>query len=262
MNPLLKKLSSFSALVLASVISAQAHALDLRIGVAAEPYPPFASKTPTGQWEGFEIDLVQAICQKIQANCTINEVAWDGIIPALTARRIDVIFASMSITPDRERVISFSIPYYTTASAFIAGPSVQVSDVTPDALRGKVIGVQTATTNADYLRRNYASTSTVRFYNTQDEVNADLLSGRIDLMLADDVGIYDFMKSDQARNLQRVGEASRDPAIFGPGIGAGFRQADNEVREKFNQAINALYESGEFVAIMQRHFTIDLSVPR
>jgi len=74
---------------------------DLKFGIAAEPYPPFESKDATGKWIGWEIDLMDAVCKQLKEKCEIVEVAWDGIIPALTSKQIDVIWSSMSITPVR-----------------------------------------------------------------------------------------------------------------------------------------------------------------
>ena len=93
-----------AALLAAGMASAQ----------AAEPYPPFSVKQPDGQWTGFEPDLIHKVCAEMKAQCEIDEVAWDGIIPALMAKKIDVIFNSMSITDEREKQIAFSVPYYDT----------------------------------------------------------------------------------------------------------------------------------------------------
>jgi len=66
---------------------------DLKFGVAAEPYPPFTSKDASGVWVGWEVDFMNAVCAEIGEKCTIEEVAWDGIIPALQAKKFDVIMA-------------------------------------------------------------------------------------------------------------------------------------------------------------------------
>ena len=73
-----------------ALASLAAHADDtIKFGVAAEPYPPFSSKDASGKWVGFEIDLMNAVCAEMKANCSIVEVAWDGIIPALQASKFD-----------------------------------------------------------------------------------------------------------------------------------------------------------------------------
>lgn len=251
-----------SALAIAAVstlcASMAAQALDLKIGIAGEPYPPFTEKSPDGKWSGFEIDLVNAICKQIDAKCAIVETAWDGIIPALTTKKIDVIFNSMSITPEREKVITFSTPYYYTPVAMLGAKNLKITGIKPEDVKGKSIGVQTSTPNADYVKKYYEKTSKIRVYNTQDDVNSDLTSGRIDLQVADETGIYDFLKSPEGSKMEKKGTLPKDP-MFGPGIGAGFRTQDVELKKQFDVAIKAINSSGEFKKIQAKYFDFDLS---
>ena len=92
---------------------------DLKMGVAAEPYPPFTSKDASGKWVGWEIDFMNAVCAEIKEKCAVEEVALDGIIPALQAKKFDAIMSSMSITPERAKTINFSDMYYNSAAVII-----------------------------------------------------------------------------------------------------------------------------------------------
>ena len=251
----LKRIGLIAALLGASL---SAQALDLKIGVAGEPYPPFTVKSPDGKWTGFEIDLVNAVCKRIAAKCTVVELAWDGIIPALTSKKIDVIFNSMSITPEREKTIAFSTPYYYTPVVFVGPKSLKMTGSKPEDVKGKSIGVQTSTPNADYLNKYYAKSAKIRIYNTQDEVNADLAAGRIDLQVADETGIYDFLKTPDGAKMEKKGTLPKDP-LFGPGIGAGLRKSDAALKKQFDEAIKAINSSGEFKTIQAKYFDFDLS---
>ncbi|HXQ40936.1 MAG TPA: transporter substrate-binding domain-containing protein, partial [Candidatus Udaeobacter sp.] len=105
-----------------------AHADDvIKFGVAAEPYPPFSSKDASGTWVGFEIDLMHAVCDQMKANCVLVETAWDGIIPALQEKKIDVIWSSMSITEERKQKIDFTDRYYKTPAIIIGAKSESVN---------------------------------------------------------------------------------------------------------------------------------------
>jgi polar amino acid transport system substrate-binding protein len=251
-----KKLTFVAALALGAHLNG--YAADLKIGIAGEPYPPFTVKSADGKWSGFEIDLIHAICKKIGSQCTVVETAWDGIIPALISKKIDVIFNSMSITPEREKTIAFSIPYYYTPIVFIGPKSLKLSGIKPENLKGKSIGVQTSTPNAEYLKKNYSSNAKIRIYNTQDEVNSDLSAGRIDLQLADETGIYDYLKTADGRKMEKKGTLPKDP-LFGPGIGAGLRKQDVDLKKKFDEAIKSMNSSGEFKSIQVKYFDFDLS---
>jgi polar amino acid transport system substrate-binding protein len=238
-------------------LAAGATAAPLKIGIAGEPYPPFSIKQSNGQWSGFEIELVNNICKEIKAQCQLTEVSWDGIIPALTTKKIDVIFNSMSITPEREKTIAFSTPYYYTPAAFVGPKGVKLS-VTPAGLAGKTLGVQTSTTNADFAKKYYEKSASIKYYNTQDELNADLAAGRLDVMLLDAVAAIDFLNSKDGAALERKGMAPKDP-VFGSGVGAGLRKEDVALKQKFDTAIKKMQASGAFNAIQKKYFSIDIS---
>ena len=107
------------ALVFAALFGAGAAYADIKFGVAAEPYPPYSSKDASGKWVGWEIDLMDAVCKQMNEKCELVEVAWDGIIPALTSKQIDVIWSSMSITDERKKTIDFTKMYYDTPTVII-----------------------------------------------------------------------------------------------------------------------------------------------
>ena len=106
--------TTVAAVVLVVAGLGAANAEQVKVGIAAEPYPPFASPDASGKWQGWEIDIAMAMCEAAKLDCVITPVSWDGIIPALTTKKIDIIAASMSITAEREKTIDFSDKYYNT----------------------------------------------------------------------------------------------------------------------------------------------------
>jgi ABC-type amino acid transport substrate-binding protein len=111
------RFAKIGSLVLAGAFSfglgTAAQAEDMRIGVEGA-YPPFSEKTASGELIGFDIDIANALCEEMKVTCTMVEQDWDGMIPALQAKKFDAIVASMSITPDRKKVVDFSNKYYNT----------------------------------------------------------------------------------------------------------------------------------------------------
>src|SRR6478672_13595790 len=124
--------------------TATAAMADIKFGIAAEPYAPYTSKDASGKWVGWEIDLMNALCAQMNEKCDLVEVSWDGIIPALTSKQIDVIWSSMSITAERKKTINFTTMYYNTPTVLI-GAKDGDKDISPDHLAGKTIGVQVST---------------------------------------------------------------------------------------------------------------------
>jgi polar amino acid transport system substrate-binding protein len=233
-------------------------AAPVRVGVAAEPYPPFSSPDASGKWVGWEIEFMEAVCAEAKLECVLTPVAWDGIIPALTESKIDVIMSSMSITEERMKTIDFSNKYYNTPAAVAVAKGSGIA-ATPEGLKGKIIGVQVSTIHADYAAKYFGPTAAeVKIYQTQDEANQDLAAGRVDAVLADSLVMSDFAKSDAGKACCEIaGNVADDPAILGKGVGVGMRKGD-AMKETFNAAIAAVRASGKYDEISKKYFDFDV----
>jgi polar amino acid transport system substrate-binding protein len=229
------------------------------VGMAPEPYPPFESPDASGKWGGWEIDFINAICAEAKFECTMSFIAWDGLIPALTSKKIDVIMNSVSITDERKQTIDFSDKYYNTPTAVI-GAKGQTFDATPEGLSGKIIGVQASTVHATYAKKHFAATAAeIKEYSTQDEANQDLAAGRIDATQADSIALDAYLKSDQGKECCDLkGMVVPDPEVLGPGVVAGLRKGDTELKEKLNAAIKAIRANGKYDEITKKYFEFDI----
>ena len=245
----------FKALLAAALLASPVAAQEVKIGIAAEAYPPFASPDASGNWVGWEIDFINAMCAAAEMQCVITPVAWDGIIPSLTSGQIDVIMASMSITDERMQMIDFSDKYYNTPTVIIGTKGVDMAP-TPEGLAGKIIGVQASTVHADYVEKYFGPTAAeVKIYQTQDEANSDLAAGRIDAIQADSIAMDAFLASEAgAACCDLKGAVADDPAILGLGVGAGVRKGQDELREKINAAIAKVIADGTYDTITANYF--------
>lgn len=237
--------------------AAQVHAADtLKIGISAEPYPPFTYTSASGEWTGFEVELAEAICDAMQRECEITPTGWSGIIPSLKAGRIDMIMNSMTITKAREKVIDFSIPYYNSPGAYVAAKDLELE--IPDGLDGKILGTQAATTHANFARQALRSTGVdVRLYDQQEQVNSDLLSGRVDVILADEIAMSALVKRDEASNFEIKATTPQHEA-YGIGAGVGVRKEDGALKEALDGAIHQVYANGTCTALSNKYFDTDV----
>jgi polar amino acid transport system substrate-binding protein len=248
----------FGAVLALCSVAAQAQDT-VRFGIAAEPYPPFTSKDASGKWVGFEVDLMDAVCAEMKTKCEIVEVAWDGIIPALQANKFDVIWSSMSITDKRKEVIDFTDRYYKTPAVMVGAKAdtYNIDYKNADSVKGKVIGVQTSTIHAQFAQKYFGSAATIKVYDTQDNVNADLVAGRIDLDMADSIALDAFLKSDAGKDFEVKWTAPPDP-IFGYGVGGGIRKTDTALKERLNKAIAAVRSNGTYDTIAKKYFNFNI----
>ena len=244
------------ALALAAM-SATALAQDkVRIGTEGA-YPPFNFIDSNGELQGFDVDIAKALCEEMAVECEFVAQDWDGIIPALIANKYDAIIASMSITEERKQKVDFTNKYYSTPPAMIVPSDSDLSAADPAALADKAVGAQSATTHATYLEDKYTDSS-IKLYATQDEANLDLVSGRLDAIVADSVVLSEWLKTDDGGCCKILAALPNDPAYFGDGAGIAVRKGEDGLREKFNAAIEAILANGKYKEINDKYF--DFSV--
>jgi arginine/ornithine transport system substrate-binding protein len=246
------------ALVLSSAVSAQPSTL--KIGVEGA-YPPFSEIGTDGKLKGFDIDIANAICERMKVTCTMVQAEFDALIPALRAKKIDAIVASMSITPERKKSVDFSDKYYQTPARVIAKVTTQDSaklDVSPEGLKGKKIGVQRTTIHDRFATATFKGATIVR-YAKQDEVFLELASNRIDATLMDSVAAdVGFLKTPAGKGYAFVGPVYTDPAFFGDGAGIAVRKGDDVLRKKINDAIAAMRADGSYDKLQKKYFDFDV----
>ncbi|MBV8650717.1 MAG: transporter substrate-binding domain-containing protein [Alphaproteobacteria bacterium] len=244
-----------SAFVLLAGTTAKAQDTVLRWGYSSAPFPPFTSKSASGKWTGFDVDIMDAMCQEMKVKCEIVEIAWDGIIPALQANKIDLIWTGMSITDERLKVIDFTDRYRRGPAAFVAAKDLKV-EINEAGLKGKSVGVQKATNFLNYLNHYYGSAASVKLYDSLDDATADLAAGRIDVVMGDILQLKIFMKTDLGKDYEIKGITPVDP-LLGRGAGAGIRKGDAALKERLDAAIKAIRDSGAYDTIAKQYFDFD-----
>ena len=229
----------------------------IRVGVEGA-YPPFSSTTADGKLVGFDIDIAMALCDAIGADCKLVSQDWDGIIPALLARKYDAIVASMSITEERKKKVAFTNKYYNTPAKLIAKKGF-VKEWSDDTLKGKTVGVQRATTHDSYLTDNYGKDVTIKRYATQDDAYLDIAAGRVNFLLADSVAMSDgFLKKPEGKDYEFIGPDFTDPRWFGDGVGIALRKKDKDLLEMFNKAIEKIRADGTYKKIQDKYFDFNV----
>ncbi len=229
----------------------------IRIGVEGA-YPPFSSVTASGELQGFDIEIARALCDEIGAECELIQQDWDGIIPALLARKYDAIIASMSITEERKKKVAFTKKYYSTPAKFAQAKGAG-NEISSEGLNGKTVGVQRATTHDNFVTNKFGDAVDIRRYGSQDEAYLDAVAGRLDLLLADSVAMADgFLNTDEGAGWEFVGPGYTDPEYFGEGAGIAIRKKNQDLVDKFNAAIDAIRANGKYQEINDKYFEFDV----
>lgn len=211
-------------------------------------YPPFESMDASNKIVGFDVDLANALCKEIDATCTFSNQSFDSLIPSLKFRRIDAVMAGMDITPEREKQVLFSTPYYDNSALFI-GQKGKVADIS--ALKGKKVGVQNGTTHQKFIMDKHPEITTVP-YDSYQNAKLDLQNGRIDAVFGDTAVVTEWLKASPA--LAAIGDKVTDKGYFGTGLGIAVRQGNTDLQAKFNTALEKVKKDGTYQTIYEKWF--------
>ncbi len=228
-------------------VDSTADAAPINIKIATESsYKPFSYTDADGKLIGYEIELIDALCAQMKAECEVISQDWDGLIPGLNAQKFDAAIAGMSITPERKEVVEFSDPYFYTGIVLIGKKG---DDISVDALKAQPIASQRATVASQYLQDEH-SDADIKLYDTQDNAYLDLTSGRVRAMMSDKVTGIDWLKTAAGKDYEVKGqEISTDDDA----MGIAFRKADPLVA-KFNAALAELKANGTYEQITSSYF--------
>ncbi|WP_312240182.1 lysine/arginine/ornithine ABC transporter substrate-binding protein ArgT [Pantoea sp.] len=230
----------------------------LRIGTDPT-YPPFESKGAQGELIGFDIDLANEICKRIQTKCTYVQSDFDALIPSLKAKKIDAIISSLSITEKRQQEIAFSDKLYA-ANARLVAPKGSKIEPTLASLKGKTIGLLQGTTQETYANQYWRPKGVnVTPYANQDLVYQDLDAGRIDAAFQDEVQASEgFLKQPIGQKYAFAGPAVKDDKIFGVGTGMGLRKEDSDLKTAIDTAFEAMRKDGTYDKIAKKYFDFNV----
>lgn len=237
----MKKVFLLLMLVLSSLSFS---AKKLYVGTNAEFMPYEYLKN--GKMVGFDIDLMEAIGKELGYEIVWSNMGFDGLLPALQMKKIDAVIAGMSQTPERQKAVTFSMPYMLVSSD---EHFVIVNENSPlvkkEELKGKKVGVQIGTIQEEFAKELGA---TPQLYNSWTGALMDLQNNKIDAVIIADVTGEEYLKS--MSGLKKV-----DVVIdTQPGASIALRKGETKLAEQINQAILKLDNDGTYLQILQKYF--------
>ncbi len=244
----MKKQSIIAAAMLLS--TAQMALAEDKLRFATEgAYPPFNNVTADGGLVGFDVEIAQALCDKIKRDCEIVAQDWDGIIPGLVNNKYDAIVASMSITTERLQAIDFTDPYYKNYLSVVAKNGAEVS---MDNLGKQTIGAQRSTIGSQWAEDNYGRRGDINLYDTIPAAFADLKAGRIDVVVTDFLPAADWIEDNAGYGL------AIEKIDIGDKIGIGLRKEEDSLKGKLNAALKEIRADGTYQKISEKFFGTDI----
>lgn len=254
----MKKITSLVAASLFAFASFSVAAQDkaeLRIGAEAA-YAPFEYKLPSGELAGFDIDIGNALCEKLDMTCVWIEQPFDSLIPGLLARKFDLAHSAITVTEERKKVIAFTDPLYEVSSQLVAAKDSGI-DGSDESLKGKTVGVLQGSVQETYARKRWDRRSGVRVtsYVEQSQTIADLKVGRVDAILFESPNAVEgLLNTPDGAAYTFVGEPIINDPIMNNEIAIGLRKEDTELKTKIDAAIKALKDEGVIDEFAKKYF--------
>jgi ABC-type amino acid transport substrate-binding protein len=230
-----------------------------KVTVATEGnYPPFNYLDRKGLPAGFEMDIAQEACQRMNAECTFVAVKWDELVPGLLDKKFDIVMASLEVNNERRRRLGMSRRYYLSPGAFIAAKG-QPFDGPSTLLRNKKIGVQKDTTHADWLDKSFRRSAQIKRFPTVADALAALTKDEIDAVFGDKVQLWLWAQKPEGNCCEVMGQDVKDTQTLGVGVSAGIRREDIKLRDAFNKALGEMIGDGTYKKLNAKYFPFSLN---
>ena len=234
-------------LLIAVGLSLSVQAKEIRFAMEAT-YPPFEFTNSKNEVVGFDVDLAKALCDVLNTQCSFHIQAFDSLIASLKFRRFDAAISGMDITPEREKQVLFSKPYYDNAAVFVV-PKGKYKNVTE--LASLRLGIQNGSTHQKYIHDNYSKQLTLPYTSIQNAF-IDLGNGRVDGVFGDSAVINQWLTTTD--KYEKLGKPVTDVNYFGRGYGIAMNIHNKPLQSELNSALVIIKANGVYDQIHQRWF--------
>ena len=227
--------------------SSQKSANTLVVGTAAD-FAPLEFIDENGNFAGFDIDLMNAIAEKIGYEVKWENADFAGLVASLQTGKYDAVISGMTITASRQEEVDFSRPYFRSDQAVVVQES-NTSILSRQDLADKRIGVQLGTTGELLARQLVSDKGSVYTYDSPDQAFLDLNTGRLDAVVNDlPVSGY-FLVRNQNLPLKIAFTIETEEYY-----GVAMKKGNTELAEKINNALVELKQEGKYAQIYQKWF--------
>ncbi len=223
----------------------------LKVATCAD-FAPFEFQGKDGKFEGFDMDIIRAIGEKMGDEVKISNVGFDGLIPALQAGNVDAVISGLSINEEREKKVAFTNPYYQSGLTIVVKKDND-SIKSFSNLAGKSIAVQIGTTGATEAKK--IPGAKVKELNSSADTFIELNAGNVEAVINDKpVNAYYLVKSGD-KNVKIVGKplTSEEYAI-------AVKKGNKKLLEELNKGLAEIKADGTYAKIYEKWFGTKPSV--
>ena len=217
-------------------------------------FKPFEYTNADGEFVGIDVDIAQAIADKLGMKLKVDNINFDSIIPAVTSGKDQIGIAGMTVTEKRKKSVDFTDSYATGVQAVIVKEDSKIKDAADLTKKGanNKIGVQLGTTGDLYCTDDVenAGLGKVEKYNKGADAVQALVSGKIDCVVIDNQPAKEFVKANKGLKILDTAYAEEDYAI-------ALAKDNSELRDKINNALKELKADGTIQKILDKYITAE-----
>ncbi len=217
-----------------SVTGCQSQGKTLIVGTSAD-YEPFEYVDESGNYVGFDIELMEEVAARLDMEIEWQDIAFDGLIGSLQSDKIDAIIAAMSATPEREEQVDFTKPYFIGADAIIVAEGSGIEINKNEDMDGYRVGVQSGTIQEEWIDTNIDAE--VSRYERAEQAIMDLKSGRIDVVAMDYYAASSFMAQGGL-------ELGLKTEFSGEHMAIAVKEGNTELRDQIDAVVAELQAEG------------------
>lgn len=230
----------------AAPVQGQQQAKKLTVGTDTSFVPFEFLNSDTGKYEGFDIDLWDAIATELNHDYELQPMDFNGLIPALQAGSLDVALAGMTIKEERKQQVDFAIPYYDAGLLILVrSDNSDIKGV--DDLKGKVVATKSGTTSFDYVKALEGIKEIKPFPNI-DGAYMDLIAQGADAVVFDSPNVLYFVQTKGEGKVKTVGDL-----LEGQQYGIAFPKGSDLV-EPVNKVLQEMMDNGKYDDIYAKWF--------
>lgn len=222
-------------------------------------FVPMGFEEKNGQYAGFDIDLAQAVSEKLGFKVQFQPIDWDMKETELQNGTIDAIWNGYSATDERREKVAFTIPYMENQQVLVSKKSQNIQSVSD--MTGKILGAQVGSSGyIDFeaqpeLLKNIVKDQKANQYQSFNEALIDLQNDRIDALLIDRVYANYYLETEGILDQYEIFPAGFESESFAVGV----RPADKTLLANLNKAFEELYQEGKFQEISKKWFGEDVA---
>lgn len=217
-------------------------------------FPPFEFQDK-GEYVGFDLDMMNAIAKRANFKIKFMPMDFNGIIPALQAKQIDIAVAAMTIKSSRQQVIDFSMPYFKTGISIAVRPDSTAINK-PEDLKGKSVAVKVGASGESFIRAlPYAKDIDIKTFDTNDATYLAVQNGNVDATVNDESTLLYYISDAGKGKLKTVGDL-----LTGDKYGIGIPKGNNDIVKAVNSALTAMTTDGTYATMYKKWFGVDPTV--